>query len=821
MADKILLIGGSANGFGRETESDAASYQMTSALLKRGYEVYLVDDNPFSFTASRNDVHLEVLELTAENIVKVIVANGINAIVPTVGGTTAIQLTYEVEEIMGEQGPAVLGLSSSVLQASQNTKYLQECLKQWHLPSVQTRLASTPGEVFDAARELEFPVFVRSIAPQGQALRLQAEDAEELDQVAELALDRSLTHQVNVDKSIHGYKEISMIVMRDFRNTNLLVGGIEDMDPVGIHSADSIAVTPIQTLADPVVQALRDTAFQIARGFNVYGLLEVRFAVNPEDDEFVVTRIIPYYDRKASLLEGATGYPMVPVMTGLMLGDRLDRVHIPSSYAEHTAALEPTMDHIVVRFPVFTFGELASAGIPTNRRLDTIQKSVGATLGVGRSLEEALEKALRAAHFSNRSFSPDLMGKLTDSEVIEQLIHPQDNRILLLLEAIRRGYTVDELAELTHIDAFYFYKLANIMQLELDVKEHPWDYEVLKSAKYYGLSDGLIAKLWGTAYESVRRYRWDNNILPTYKAFEPSAGEFQESVSQFYSTFEDENESKRLGDDTVMIVGTGAFRLGDGAAASYVLANVMDEFRNLGYQTVLLNNNPHDLTFIPQLSDKQYFEPLEISDIMNVAEIEQPTRIVVPGNRIKLIKSLKSAGLNVDVLVREKYLETTLTAEKDQLLYNYFYDGAQLHPMVVSRQSNRKVSIDSTEQIDLEQVQLPEMPADATIGFYQFVCDEADLSTDVLQGRMRPMPFMQLAFLDKVSSADWIRIMIRYMVGQPTDADEVVVHATPILNWPFNHAVMRYQDTEFKEHLNIVDRLDNGQFAMGTTYEVD
>ncbi|GEA94754.1 carbamoyl-phosphate synthase (glutamine-hydrolyzing) [Weissella viridescens] len=820
MAEKILLIGGSANGFGRETESDSASYQMVSALLKRGCEVFLIDDNPDSFTASRTDVHVEVLDLNAENLVKVIIANGITGIVPTVGGTTAIRLAFEVQQILGDQGPKVYGLSTPVLKATQNTKYLQERLQQWHLPAVQTRLASTPGEVFDAARELEFPVVVRSIAPQGQALRMQAEDAEELDQIAEDALARSLTHQVNVDKSIRGYKEIALIVMRDFRDTNVLIGGIEDMDPVGIHSADSIAITPIQTLADPVVQTLRHTAFKIARGFDIKGLLQVRFAVNPEDDSYVVTRLVPYYDRKVSLIEGATGYPMVPVMTGLMLGDRLEKVHIPSSYAEHTAMLEPTMDHVVMRFPVFTFGELELGGIETNRRLDTIQKSVGATIGVGRSLEEALEKALRAAHFSNRIFSPDLMGELTDSQVIAQLIHPQDNRILLLLEAIRRGYTVDELAELTHIDAFFFYKLQKIMQLEIDVQEHPWDIELMKKAKYYGLSDGLIAKLWSSVYDSVRRYRWDNNVLPTYKAFEPSAGEFQESVSQFYSTFETENESERLGQNTVLIIGTGAFRLGDGAAASYVMAMVSDEYKRQGYETVLMNNNPHDLTFIPQLSDKQYFEPLEISDIMNVVEVEQPTRIVVPGNRIKLINSLKAAGLKVDVIAREKYLESTLTDPKEEILINYFFDGAELHPIVLSHQTNRQVNIETAEQVVLRDLDVPEMPF-AEPGLYQFVVPKMPAPGMKLQGEMRPMPFTHVAFLDKISHVDWLRILVRFILNTSTPDDEALLDRLPEFDWPYERAVLHYQDAEFKEHMNIQVPLDNGQFAMGVTYEVE
>lgn len=821
MSERILIIGGSANDFGRETESDAASYQVVKGLRQRGHEIVIVDDNPFGFTTERDDVTVIETELTAPNLVKVIVEQGITAMVASVGGSTAVRLSAEIVELLGDSAPKVLGMTLPVMQATQNTKYLQERLTKLKLPAIQTRLASNVSEVFDAAREFDLPVVVRSVAPVGQTIRLQVEDVEELEGAAETALNRSLTHQVNVDKSIRGYQEIAMVVVRDKRDTTLLIGGVEDMDPVGIHSADSIAITPVQTLPDPVFQQLRNAAFTVARGFNVVGLLEVRFAVNPTTEEYVITRLTPYFDRTSAMLVAATGYPLVPVIAGLMMGETLDKVRVPSIYAEHTALLEPTMDHIVIRFPVFAFGELESAGIQTENRLDTVQKSVGATIGVGRSVEEALEKAIRAAHFNNRNFSPTVMNALTDNEIIEQLIHPRDNRILVLLEAIRRGYTVDELAELTKINAFYFYKLERINNLESAVKDRPWDTDTLQQAKYYGLSDGLVAKLWDEKYEAVRRYRWDNGILPTYKAFEPSAGEFEESVSQFYSTFETENESERLGDDSALVIGTGAFRLGDGAAASYTMAMVADELSRQGIKTVLMNNNPTDLTFIPQLAHKQYYEPLEISDVMNVIEIEQPTRVFVPGNRIKLITSLRKMGVNVQVIAKEKYLPSSMLSDGQQTIVNYFYDGLELHVIGVGHQDNGGIFFDQSAMTDSlwQSLPRPEMTLD-TAGLYQLVTDRLPLDHEVTADDIRPMPFTHIAFLDKVTGVSWLRLIVRYMLNKQTTADEEMVDNLKDLSWRIKTARLRYRDADFAEHMNIQQTLDNGRFAMGATYQV-
>ncbi|WP_373770986.1 ATP-binding protein [Weissella soli] len=818
MSEKILIIGGSANDFGRETESDLASYQMISMLRKRGHEIILVDDNPYSFTFERDDIQAITATLDAPTLVTIITEHEITAIVASLGGLTAIRLSAEIQELMQADAPEILGLSLAVMQATQNSKALQEHLATINEPVVKTRLANTVAEAFDAAREFGFPVVIRPVAPMGETLRMQIDDAESLEDGIETALHRSLTHQANIDQSIAGYREVAVVAMRDRQDNMLMIGGVEDLDPVGIHSADSISITPLQTLSDPAMQILRQSTFRILRGFNIRGLTEVRFAVEPNTQEYVVTRVTPYFDRTSSLLMVATGYPVIPVLTGLLLGETLDKVKIPSVYAENTAMLEPTMDHIVVRFPVFSFGELEADWIVTDHRLGTVKKSVGATIGVGRSLEEALEKAIRAAHFNNRSFSPTIMNSLSEDDLIEQIIHPRDNRILVLIEALRRGYMVDELAELTKIDAFYFYKLRRIMELERDVSTAPWDLDTLKDAKYYGLSDGLIAKLWDDEYENIRRYRWDNNVLPTYKAFEPSAGEFEESVSQYYSTFESENESEQLSDKSALVIGTGAFRPGDGAAASFAMASVTSELRRLNVPTIVMNNNPHDLLFIPQIADKHYFEPLEISDVMNVIEIERPYHIFVPGNRIKLITSLRQLGLRVHVIPKSKYLPASVEYDETQTIINYFFNGERLYVLAVTQHDNEGIQIDHnvlTESL-VDSLPTPEL-AVLSPGLYQLVTDHLPITEAVTADDIRPMPFTHVAFLSKVTGINWLRMVVRYMLHAQTSADEHILTHWDEQDWLMDTARLRYVDPDYAEHLNIKDVVDNGRFAMGAT----
>lgn len=357
------------------------------------------------------------------------------------------------------------------------------------------------------------------------------------------------------------------------------------------------------------------------------------------------------------------------------------------------------------------------------------------------------------------------------------------------------------------------------MRLEQEIPKKPWDTETLRTAKYYGLSDGLVARLWDAEYDDVRRFRLENEILPTYKAFEPSAGEFEEAVTQYYSTFEFENESEQLGDDSALVIGTGAFRLGDAGASSYVMASVADEIKRQGIKTILMNNNPHDLMFMPELSDKRYFEPLEISDIMSVVDIEKPSRVFVPGNRMKLIQSLQEAGLNVHVIPRNKYLTTTLPVEGENHLLNYFYDGKKLYPIGVSRHTNAGIVIDPADQHAVKDMPVPDVDL-LSPGLYQGEVEDFESCTTLSASAILPMPFTHVAFLEKVTGIGFVRLSVRAMVNKLTAEDAELLEQTPLIKWEHAGGKLTYVDDELKIHLQVKQPLDNGRFGLGARYEV-
>ncbi|MFL1695540.1 carbamoyl-phosphate synthase large subunit [Weissella kandleri] len=821
MVERILMIGGSANDFDHETESDLASYQMVSALRQNEAEIFMVDDNPYAFTIERTDITPIFCALTLDNLLAIIEQNQITAVVTTAGGLVSMNLGRQLQKTLGTAAPKILGLSRDALEAAQDTTILRNHLNRLGEKTVAARLANNVSEAFEVVREINFPVVVRPIAPNGGLLRFNVNDAERLEEAVEKGLERSQIHQVNIDQSIRGHHEITIVALRDRVGNTLIVGGIEDMDPVGIHTADSIAFTPIQSLSDPIIQKLRQTTIKILHEFQIMGMAQVRFAVNPETDEYVVTRLTPYFDRQSSLIMVATGYPLVPVVTNLILGKTFEQIHLPAKFSSNSALLEPVMDHVVTRFPVFNFGEFEANWIVTDHRLNTVQKSVGATIGVGRSVEEAIEKALRAAHFNSRDFSPTIMNSLTEDDLIERIIHPRNNRILVLMEALRRGYTVDELAEMTKIAPFYFYKLKRIMELEDSVAKNPWDETILREAKYYGLSDGLLARLWNEPYEKVRRFRWDHNILPTYKAFDPSAGEFDEENSHYYSTFESENETKQLDIESALVVGTGAFRLGDGAAASYTMASVASELRRLGIPTIVVNNNPHGLLFIPQSADKHYYEPLELSDVMNILEIEHPKYIFIPGNRIKLIRKLREMNIPVYVIAKEKYLPSTLYEAHEKIVIDYFWDGQKTYPLAMEKQDNDEMVIDQRAMTPSLYAALPRPKLAVTrAGLYQLMVDHWPIEGEVTADDLRPMPFTHMAFLAKITGVNWLRMMVRYMTGRQSEADTHLVEHWVDYQWSTEAGRLVYTHPDFMTHLNVHEhQIDNGRLAMGAHIE--
>ncbi|MGV0167429.1 ATP-grasp domain-containing protein [Furfurilactobacillus sp. WILCCON 0119] len=770
---RLLVLGDGPNDFGHETELDAAAYQTLSVLKRRNLDAVYLNNNPYSFTMD-NPCGATVImgdPTDPATVRQVIESENITTLVPTVGGSLAMRVVEELiaHDYLDEKHINVLGMPLTTVRLINNPALMNQALKELGQPVIASQVASTVTEAFDIARQIGFPVIVKSVAPRGEGDRALAENADQLDAALDAAFERSRTRQVIVDQSIVGLKEVSFEVLRDVRGTELLLGAMEDMDPVGIHAADSIEIAPIQTLTDREYQKLRQAAFRVARRLHVVGVTHVQFALDPVHDNYFIMKVNPYYDRVSAILSRASGYPIALVAANVMTGVALSEVKLPSGFAKRTALIEPVLDHVVVRFPVFSFDEANRRGIQVDRHLTTIQKSVGATLGIGRSLEEATIKAMRAAHYHNRDFAFDTLSQMADNDLIQQLIHPQDNRVMLLLEAIRRGYQSDELAELTKIDEFYFQKFRKLYDLEMTVAAHPGEVAYLQRAKYYGFSNGLIAQLWNSTTDAVMNQAHNAGIVPTYKTVEPTAGEFSEVVPTFYSTYELENESTQLADESALVVTTGSFRLGDGAAGDYVMSTVVSELHQQGIKTVVVNNNPDAISLIPQLADKQYLEPQELADILAIIDLEHPKWIFVPGNRLKLIGALKLRHENVIVINKDKAYKPAQDGK--QFLTRIVFHTNQIG-VADPQEIGQTAYSEPVYTLKADPQGVPGIQAEPgsmrQTGYYSTLFS-------ALSGHARmvttALPFPQLAFLNKGTGVNWVRLLVRFLLDKTTAAD--------------------------------------------------
>ncbi|MBZ5966839.1 ATP-grasp domain-containing protein [Leuconostoc gelidum subsp. gasicomitatum] len=819
---KILFIGAGANDFGREAEHDAAIYQVMPELRGHGIEVFVVDENPYALSLESLAATTFWQPLTIENLKKIVKENNIDTVAPLFGGEASLRLWAEVVQSWAHgDGPVpnTLGLSIEMLLKVNNIPALTAYMAKNGLPVINNYVLKAQDEANELLRELQLPLMIRALHPNQTNTRHIVERLDDFEDAINLAKLQSVTQEVIISKAINGLKEVSIEVLRDFRGNKMQIGASEDMDPIGIHTADSLSVSPILTIQDQLISKMRDYAFRVADILQLQGVMHVQFAVDDDTNKIYIIKVSPYIDQMATRMSLATGYPTMLVTINLALGVALEDIVLPHNFGKNTAIMEPMMDHVVVKLPVFPFGELVQAGVHVNRQLNSVQKSIGTTLGFGRTFIEALEKAIRSAHFNNASFSPTNMAYINDDELIQQLIHPQDNRVLLLIEAIKRGYEIDELAELTAIDEFYFYQLKHLHTLEEEVEADIDSIKSLRRGKKYGLSDGLLARFWHTDFNIIRTLAKENHIDVTYKAVEPSAGEFPENARQYYATYEAENESVQINADSVLVIGSGAFRMGDAASGGYATTITMSELRRLQYPTIIMNNNPSDATLLPHLADKQYLEPLEISDVMRVVELEKPQAIVIPGNRRKLIKALRDLGQQVIILPKEKHTPSGPNENQSEFALNLFYDGQNMYPINFTQHMAGEVRIipqlaNLPEEIAQKEIESP--------GVYQIIwyqntvtwIDTVDAADIVHDSWLRPMPFGQIAYMTKVMDVQWIRLTIRAALHELTDQDVTtlaMINQQPIVQ-PLS---MIAADVNYRLHLQPNEVIDGTRFEIG------
>ena len=753
----VLIIGAGANDVQHGDELDSAIYQVSRVFKQMKIKTILADDNPFSVSLENVD-HGCIVPLKVESLMDIINKFHPDAILPTLGNRRAFELTQELLEkgIIRKENIQLLGVPEATIRQINSAVLLERTLRQMEAPVKKIVTVNNYQDALDEATKLGYPVIIRSVLPKSSSTRKIVHDRSELADAVKACLSQSRAEQVVVQQSLAGYKEIEVVVQRDSSGT-MMLSMIEDMDPIGIHAGDSIAFNPVQTLRDRQIQDIRDTAFAITRKLRIVGTNHIQFALDTNSDRFYVIKSSPYFDRITAFVSQSTGYPIAQVTAQLYAGKYLRDIDLGENYVHHAALIEPTMDHIAARVPIWGFNDLPKA----SRLLGTEKRSVGTVFGIGRSTIEALFKAIESRYHEPADFHLAAQKQLTDDQLIAKIVHPEAGRLFVLIEAMQRGYSVNELAEMTKIDPFYFEQINKMRLLIREIAEHPNKEPVLQKAKSYGLSNQLIARLWKTTSEQVYQMSLDHQLLTKYKEIEPSAGEFDQHTNSFYSAYEEENEISRTSQPNALVIGTGGLRLGLSNSGDYFVAMMLKELHNEGFNNVIVNSNPSSVTFNPELAEKRYVEPVTIENILQILRIEQPQYLFIPASYSKLLKSLQNYDLDVKIIVIPDELPTTAaSSDRQRYSFNYVYDGNYAYPLGTMTDLFSPIALNyqstalrypadlpsSTYQNLNDQASVAVLKLEQP-GLYQVIFEENDGEFNLI--KVQPLSLPEVAFLSK------------------------------------------------------------------------
>lgn len=773
--NKVLLLGGGPTSIGHENELDAAAFERLIALRKTGAQIIYVDDNPFSVTSEEiQPANVYVQQVNFKNIVNIIEKEQPDAIMATTGGLNAMQIAWQLSEsgVLSANNVTLLGIKPADLRKVIDNQKLRDLLTEISEKVIASKIVADDSEAMDFVREVGFPVIVKPISASHDTSRFICNNTDELEDALDVSFKRTYIKRCSIEQSIVGYKEIEMVGVRDTNGNKMLITGLEDMDPIGIHSGDSIIFAPTQTLINEEYQALRTATFRIMDALNVTATCHVQFAQSRTDSNYFVTKVSPFFTRNTLLAAKATGYPLTYVSSFLELGYTFTEIKLPTKYSKYLPFMEPTMDHVLVRIPLCPFRDINDV----DQHLNTLMKSVGSTIGVGRTVEEAIIKSMHSSQFSPRDILPSV-SKVDDDDVINQLIHPLASRILILMEALRRGFSIDELSELTRIDRFYFYKLNQLLRAQDYVINNPMSPHSVQVGHKYGFGDGMLAELWNVNISEITRMNRNTKQPVTYKEIEPSAGEFIEATNIFYSSYELENESQPFSGKTALVIGRGGNQLGPNSAADYYTTQILISLKKAGYKTIIMNTNPNAVSLTPQLSDKQYIEPIQLGNILNIINVDQPDVVFLPGNRHYLSKQLKQfTGLNVVVLPPDQkvaiYKEQEATAAVD-----LFIQDDEIIPVTTLSFFNHNNRMDlhhindyqepmshwETDEQSLIKQAISSVDPTEWQGLVQVLFDQS--GSEYTCTGIRPVRITETAFLTKTTGFNWINVLVRKYLG--------------------------------------------------------
>ncbi len=649
---KVLLIGSGPIQIGQAAEFDFSGSQACKSLREEGIEVVLVNSNPATIMTDPDMAEKVYIEpLVPEIVAKIIEKERPDGIIAGIGGQTGLNITSELSEmgVLEKYNVEVLGTSVKSIQEAEDRDLFKKAMERVCEPVPKSVAVNTLEEAKAAIKEIGLPLVVRPAYTLGGSGGGIAQTEEDLLRICELGLKRSRISQVLLEQSVGGWTEVEYEVMRDSNNTCITICNMENMDPMGIHTGESIVATPIQTLSDEDIQKLRSAAINIIRALGIEGGCNIQFAV--KDGEYRVIEVNPRVSRSSALASKATGYPIARVTAKIAIGMTLDEIRNDVT-KETPASFEPTVDYVVIKIPRWPFDKFVKA----DKTLTTSMKSTGEVMAIGRSYEEALMKAVRSLDIDQDFGYAGKYSTWTDDEMMGLLKTPTDERLFAIYQALRRGVSVEEISKITAIDPYFIRRIENIIKVEDQIKRE-FNPETLRLAKRMGFTDERIAALVGKTREDVTDYRTALGIIPTYKMVDTCAAEFEAKTPYYYSSYDTECELKPTNNKKVLIIGSGPIRIGQGIEFDYCTVHAVMALRERGIETHIINNNPETVSTDYDTSDRLFFEPVTLEDVMNIIEKEKPYGVMVQfGGQtavnlaIPLEKEIARRGLKTKIL---------------------------------------------------------------------------------------------------------------------------------------------------------------------------
>ncbi|MCX5821846.1 MAG: carbamoyl-phosphate synthase large subunit, partial [Deltaproteobacteria bacterium] len=645
---KILIIGSGPIIISQACEFDYSGTQACKALKEEGYEVILVNSNPATIMTDPETADRTYVEpITPEAVEKIIAKERPDALLPTLGGQTGLNTAVSVAEagVLTKYGVEMIGASLPVIHKAEDRQLFRQAMEKIGLKVPKSGFARSIEEVFAVASEIGFPIIIRPSFTLGGTGSGVAYNREELAEIAKGGLDASLIHEIMLEQSALGWKEYELEVMRDRADNVVIICSIENLDPMGVHTGESITVAPAQTLTDVEYQRMRDAAIAIMREIGVEtGGSNVQFAIHPDTGEMIVIEMNPRVSRSSALASKATGFPIAKIAAKLAVGYTLDE--IPNDITRETmASFEPTIDYCVVKIPRWTFEKFPE----TEDFLTTSMKSVGETMAIGRTFREALQKAIRSLEIKRFGLMIDLPGDdLRPREfLVQKLTRPNSLRLFYIAAAFRHGMSLEEIQRLTRIDPWFLHQIVSLVEAEEEIQKTPYSTEILYEAKRLGFSDRYLGGLWNLPEEEIRNRRYAAGIIPVYKLVDTCAAEFEAYTPYYYSTYETEDETRPSTKPKVVILGGGPNRIGQGIEFDYCCVHASFALREEGYESIMVNSNPETVSTDYDTSDKLFFEPVTLEDVLHILKAEKPMGVIVQfGGQtpLNLARGLEAAG---------------------------------------------------------------------------------------------------------------------------------------------------------------------------------